>query len=1310
MDLIYNRFQKIKDKPINSGGFSNIWLVYDTKAKKSDSQVILKEFKEGAKESYRKHEVFILQKLNEYKSEYHARYIDHDKNYKWVALEYLSEDKWATLNNEMGNIHKLDYVEKVKLSKKILEAYKDIQKAAYHKDIAPNNIFLSKDYKQIKIIDFGASVAVPSIGPDDISLGKYSAHSTYSSGYEAPEDFKKSDPRGQIDVYKIGIILHEIFTGVGPDNTTENGENFKDVDSKSIRKVHNERHNKSLSSEFLKVLSQSLKQHPADRYANANKMLEDFELKIFKPATDFSYRARYILKKYRSVPVFLILIALGFYYWEDIYNRLNPSPTVIETEKIVEKFIEKEIPAASSSAPAPAASSSAPAPAATGGSSPNIQGELRVSVPEKEPESPSSQKLEIKPFCEKIFPPGFFHLCSTYDEVISAMGTPDNLSPNEYNVGESFPWFKRNDSLSRDDKLFNGYIQYKDSPDSFSKIYFFDEKVISWEDKGNLKLYDFSSDSEFVSALFNNPEDKEFNAGSNISKVLALQGNPAIISYEVLDIGCCTTTERRKWIYEVKDQAQDASVSFTPVWVDAYKKDEDGESLGIYKDAYNEKFKIPGKFDYRVECWDQVQDILKVPPRTPECDAPALSFSAEPAPAPSSSAPAPAASSSAPASAASSSAPASAASSSTPAPAPSSSAPASAASSSAAAPAATGGSSPLPPPPVQNDNSATSTVEFIDKSIAINFASGARPYQMMKTLSGNHIYVSSGNDSNIHKYDSSDLSLVSSLNMEGAVTGLDRAFDSASINFNGEGFWSTPKDTENMISFADDTKKVFIKNILGSENICTWQLPLDSALLDVAFHDNKAYVLDDNNKRIYKFGLSGGVPWQSDGCGISPYVENNGLSNIRGHALAVSDNGVYVINTNANRVDVYSLMLNERIDSWGSFGNGDYKFNAPQGISIDSSGNVYVMDTENHAIKKYNHEGEFIAKWGNKGKYGGDEEFYEPVDCICTSEISWVLDRHPDRKHIKKVKLTDNILSSPAPSPAQNSSSSNGKILYYKDRNLYYIKPDGSDNTLINLGFTGVFSHPIWHPDGDKVTFAINGLALYPNTNDDTLQIHNAYIDGSGAEPEINRYTDLIINTGNKHETEPFWLKKNSGVINSSGHSLIFTSYRVNGNGEIFVAINGEGGGVNWTNTYAGGLNGINEEHPEFCQNGNKWVYISHVDGNKEIYIADPYGYGTTVTNISNTSGDEQYPTCSPDGTKIAYGYSSFGGPTEIWTMNSDGSDKTKLVSGYSNNPQWSPDGTKIAYEKNNGQIWTMDANGSNQQYLVDGEQPDWGP
>ena len=61
-----------------------------------------------------------------------------------------------------------------------------------------------------------------------------------------------------------------------------------------------------------------------------------------------------------------------------------------------------------------------------------------------------------------------------------------------------------------------------------------------------------------------------------------------------------------------------------------------------------------------------------------------------------------------------------------------------------------------------------------------------------------------------------------------------------------------------MISYADNANKVFIKNILGSEDVCTWQLSLNSNLTDVAFHDNQAYVLDDNNKRIYKFGLSGG--------------------------------------------------------------------------------------------------------------------------------------------------------------------------------------------------------------------------------------------------------------------------------------------------------------------------------------------------------------------------------------------------------------------------------------------------------------------
>jgi hypothetical protein len=41
------------------------------------------------------------------------------------------------------------------------------------------------------------------------------------------------------------------------------------------------------------------------------------------------------------------------------------------------------------------------------------------------------------------------------------------------------------------------------------------------------------------------------------------------------------------------------------------------------------------------------------------------------------------------------------------------------------------------------------------------------------------------------------------------------------------------------------------------------------------------------------------------------------------------------------------------ITSWGSCGTGEGEFNDPNGIAVDSSGNVYVADTYNHRIQKF---------------------------------------------------------------------------------------------------------------------------------------------------------------------------------------------------------------------------------------------------------------------------------------------------------------------------------------------------------------------
>lgn len=58
--------------------------------------------------------------------------------------------------------------------------------------------------------------------------------------------------------------------------------------------------------------------------------------------------------------------------------------------------------------------------------------------------------------------------------------------------------------------------------------------------------------------------------------------------------------------------------------------------------------------------------------------------------------------------------------------------------------------------------------------------------------------------------------------------------------------------------------------------------------------------------------------------------------------------------------------VHEYITSWGSLGGaGDAKFSGPTGAGVDYLGNIYVADTGNSKIQKYNNVGGFIAEWNN---------------------------------------------------------------------------------------------------------------------------------------------------------------------------------------------------------------------------------------------------------------------------------------------------------------------------------------------------------
>ena len=66
------------------------------------------------------------------------------------------------------------------------------------------------------------------------------------------------------------------------------------------------------------------------------------------------------------------------------------------------------------------------------------------------------------------------------------------------------------------------------------------------------------------------------------------------------------------------------------------------------------------------------------------------------------------------------------------------------------------------------------------------------------------------------------------------------------------------------------------------------------------------------------------------------------------------------IQTNISLANNYQF-----IRKWGSKGSDIGQFHVIYGIAVDSSGNVYVADSGNDRVKKFDSNGKFITKWGS---------------------------------------------------------------------------------------------------------------------------------------------------------------------------------------------------------------------------------------------------------------------------------------------------------------------------------------------------------
>ncbi|MBU1627360.1 tetratricopeptide repeat protein, partial [bacterium] len=189
-----------------------------------------------------------------------------DKSEIHIAMEYIEGIPLSEFLIS-GGLHELELV--INIITQLCDAMSHAhEKGIIHRDLKPSNIMITGG-KEIKVTDFGLAIFYHDFETRESDRFLFIG----SPAYMSPERINGDQGDHCSDIYSIGIIFYELFTGKRPFQGKTRDELFKNVLKAKYEPVKEFR--QDIPDFIEKIISRTLDKNPSKRYQDAKDLKKE---------------------------------------------------------------------------------------------------------------------------------------------------------------------------------------------------------------------------------------------------------------------------------------------------------------------------------------------------------------------------------------------------------------------------------------------------------------------------------------------------------------------------------------------------------------------------------------------------------------------------------------------------------------------------------------------------------------------------------------------------------------------------------------------------------------------------------------------------------------------------------------------------------------------------------------------------------------------------------------------------------------------------------------------------------------------------